>query len=102
MSTVKDAPVEERRDERSQLRAVAPLLSVSAGGRHTSCEECARSCVCVYASADVCVSMRLPANKLTSHGACLLLNFNEYSSGNISFRFSGSRREFALNVFIQY
>lgn len=57
--------------------------------------------VCVSLSVYVCVSMRLPANKLTSHGACLLLNFNEYSSGNISFRFSRSRREFALNVFIQ-
>lgn len=38
-----------RRNERAQLRAVAPLLSVSAGGRRTSCAErvdvCVRECV---------------------------------------------------------
>lgn len=37
-----------------------------------------------------CVSVRLPANNLTSHGACFFLNFNEKSTGNISLRFLGS------------
>lgn len=37
-----------------------------------------------------CVSVRLPANNLTSHGACFFLNFNEKSTGNISLRFSGA------------
>ena len=62
---------------------------------------CVRVCVCVSVCVCVCVSMRLPANNLTSHGGCLLLNFNENSSGNISFRFFGSQREFTPNVFIQ-
>lgn len=71
-----------RRNERAQLRAVAPLLSVSAGGRRTSCAE--RVDVCVRE----CVRARLPANNLTSHGFCFFLNFNEKSTDNISPRFS--------------
>ena len=94
MSTVKDALKEERRAERSQLRAVAPLLSVSARERNTSWKVCVSVCV------RVCESMRLPANNLTSHGACLLVNFNENSLDKIFLRCSGSRKELSLNVFV--
>lgn len=74
----------------------SPRFCQSLLGEDTPAVKCVYACVSC-----VCVSMRLPANNLTSHGACLLLNFNENSSGNIFFRFSVSQREITLNVFIQ-